>query len=171
MCKWFCTSKVHMSGSEVDQYNREAASALQAHVLHFFPSPCTLHIFCCYSCFNSIVRGEPQVMGLKDFLEVCLGSVHMVSYWVSIMFSNMLGLSGSNPRARNLWSAPFTNPGVNEKIGASLVDKGIDDSQVCDQVFLEFRYTVIARRAKFQLKRAEDRDHIVQAKLLSNSLM
>jgi hypothetical protein len=34
-----------MSGSEVGQYNQEAASALQAHVLHFFPSPCTLHIF------------------------------------------------------------------------------------------------------------------------------
>jgi hypothetical protein len=34
-----------MSGSEVGQYNQEAASALQAHVLHFFPSPFTLHIF------------------------------------------------------------------------------------------------------------------------------
>ncbi len=136
----------------------------------FLSFPFHLTYFCCYSCFNSIVRGEPQVMGLKDFLEVCLGSVHMVSYWVSFVFANMSSLSGSNPRARNLWLAPFTNPGVNEKL-VPLVEKGTDDSQVCDQVFLEFRCTVIARRAKFQLKRAEDRDHIVQAKLLSNSLM
>lgn len=56
-----------------------------------------------FSCnMVGIVRGEPQVMGLKDFLEV----------------------------------------------------------------FLEFRCTVIARRAKFQLKRAEDRDHIVQGILV-----
>jgi hypothetical protein len=131
-----------------------------------------LHLtyFCGYLCFNSIVRGEPQVMGLKDFLEVCLGSVHMVSYWMSIMFSNMSSLSGSNPRARNLWLAPSTNLGVNEKLVRLLWRKGLM-TEVCDQVFLEFRCTVIARRAKFQLKRAEDRDHIVQAKLLSNSLM
>jgi hypothetical protein len=86
-----------------------------------------LHLtyFCCYSCFNSIVRGEPQVMGLKDFLEVCLGFVHMVSYWASIMFSNMSSLSGSNPRAKNLWLAPLTNPGVNEKLVPLLWRKGL----------------------------------------------
>ena len=30
------------------------------------------------------------------------------------------------------------------------------------QTFIEFRCSVIERRAKFQLKRAEDRDHIVE---------
>ena len=31
-----------------------------------------------------------------------------------------------------------------------------------EQTFIEFRCSVIERRAKFQLKRAEDRDHIVE---------
>lgn len=30
------------------------------------------------------------------------------------------------------------------------------------QTFLEFRCSIIERRANFQLKRAEDRDHIVE---------
>lgn len=36
-----------------------------------------------------------------------------------------------------------------------------------EQTFLEFRCSVIERRAKYQLKRAEDRDHIVEVSFFS----
>lgn len=39
-----------------------------------------------------------------------------------------------------------------------------------EQTFLEFRCSVLERRAKFQLKRAEDRAHIVKASSLCKSV-